>query len=53
MRLSLAIALAAAALLASAGIVISPIEADQVVLKVPGDCFFGEVTPQGCGPKRG
>ncbi|KAM4065118.1 hypothetical protein HRG_012814 [Hirsutella rhossiliensis] len=46
MRLSLAIALAAAALLASAGIVISPIEADQVVLKVPGDCFFGESTTQ-------
>ncbi|KAI5925759.1 hypothetical protein F4810DRAFT_708272 [Camillea tinctor] len=38
--------------LASAGVVITPIRANQVVPKVAGDCFYGEVTPNGCGPKR-
>lgn len=33
----------------SAGIVIVPINGDQVVDKAPGDCFYGVVTPQGCG----
>lgn len=36
-------------LLAAAGIVITPIQSDQVVDKTSGDCFFGVVTPQGCG----
>lgn len=35
--------------LVSAGIVITPIEEDQIVPKSSGDCFFGVVTPQGCG----
>jgi hypothetical protein len=30
-------------------IVITPIRSDQVVEKASGDCFFGVVTPQGCG----
>ncbi|KAG9250091.1 uncharacterized protein F5Z01DRAFT_678124 [Emericellopsis atlantica] len=34
------------------GLVITPIESDQVVEKTSGDCFFGVVTPQGCGPLR-
>jgi hypothetical protein len=33
----------------SAGVVIVPILEDQVVEKTSGDCFFGVVTPQGCG----
>ncbi|KAH6854997.1 hypothetical protein B0I37DRAFT_44926 [Chaetomium sp. MPI-CAGE-AT-0009] len=50
-------ALAAAALslclsLASAGVVRTPIRPDQVVPKTGDDCFFGVVTPQGCGPLR-
>jgi hypothetical protein len=32
-----------------AGIVITPILEDQVIEKTPEDCFFGVVTPQGCG----
>ncbi|PQK15333.1 hypothetical protein BB8028_0005g08470 [Beauveria bassiana] len=39
--------------LASAGIVITPIRDDQIVQRNAGDCFYGVVTPQGCGPKRG
>lgn len=35
--------------LASAGVVITPIRANQVVPKDPGDCPFGVTTPQGCG----
>ncbi|KAI1181137.1 hypothetical protein F4777DRAFT_3642 [Nemania sp. FL0916] len=35
--------------LASAGVVITPIAQDQVVPKVEGDCYFGVVTPAGCG----
>lgn len=38
--------------LVSAGVVIVPIRADQVVPKSPGDCFFGVTTPQGCGCVR-
>lgn len=49
MRQSLTVVLAAAASLASANFIISPIEADQVVPKQSGDCFFGVTTPQGCG----
>ncbi|KAK1764094.1 hypothetical protein QBC33DRAFT_562150 [Phialemonium atrogriseum] len=49
--------LAAAALslcvsLVSAGVVTIPIRADQVVEKSADDCFFGVVTPMGCGPLR-
>jgi hypothetical protein len=33
---------------AAADIVITPVFADQIVQKQPGDCFFGVVTPQGC-----
>lgn len=35
--------------LASAGIVITNIYPDQVVEKGSDDCYFGVVTPQGCG----
>lgn len=35
--------------LVSAGVVITPIHADQVVPKSSDDCFFGVTTPQGCG----
>ncbi|RSL49310.1 hypothetical protein CEP54_012495 [Fusarium duplospermum] len=45
--------LSASASLVSAGIVITPVWANQIVEKLSGDCPFGEVTPQGCGPKRG
>lgn len=41
--------LSTAASLASAGIVITPVFVNQIVEKLSGDCFFGEVTPQGCG----
>lgn len=34
--------------LASAGVVITPVFADQVVQKSSGDCAFGFVTPIGC-----
>ncbi|KAH8886726.1 hypothetical protein GQ53DRAFT_827700 [Thozetella sp. PMI_491] len=40
------------AALASAGVVITPITADQVIPKNADDCFFGVTTPQGCGPAR-
>ncbi len=35
--------------LVRAGVVITPIRADQVVEKASDDCFFGVTTPQGCG----
>ncbi|KAK7962181.1 uncharacterized protein PG986_003006 [Apiospora aurea] len=38
--------------LASAGVVITPILQDQVVPKVADDCFFGVTTPQGCATLR-
>jgi hypothetical protein len=41
--------LAFCASLASAGVVITPIRADQIVPKAADDCFFGVTTPQGCG----
>jgi hypothetical protein len=44
--------LAACVSMASAGVVITPIRADQVVPKSGGDCFFGVTTPQGCGYVR-
>ena len=44
-----AAALSATASLAAAGVVITPILADMIVPRVAGDCFFGVVTPQGCG----
>lgn len=50
MKTTLVIALLSAfASLASAGIVITPVYSAQVVPKSNGDCFFGEITPQGCG----
>ncbi|KAJ4147845.1 hypothetical protein LMH87_002347 [Akanthomyces muscarius] len=52
MHFSLTTALLWTASLASAGIVITPISDNMLVPKTPGDCFFGVVTPQGCGPKR-
>ncbi|KAH7175467.1 hypothetical protein EDB81DRAFT_939615 [Dactylonectria macrodidyma] len=45
--------LSAAASFVSAGIVITPIFSNQIVEKSVGDCPYGVVTPQGCGPKRG
>ncbi|KAK3330496.1 hypothetical protein B0H66DRAFT_598034 [Apodospora peruviana] len=38
--------------LVSAGVVITPIRQEQVVVKNDDDCFFGVTTPQGCGPLR-
>ncbi|KAL7792621.1 hypothetical protein V8C37DRAFT_380080 [Trichoderma ceciliae] len=38
---------------AAADVVITPIFEDQIVQRQAGDCFFGVVTPQGCGPRRG
>ncbi|KAG5993550.1 hypothetical protein E4U52_001833 [Claviceps spartinae] len=49
MKVSLALLLGAAVSLSRAGLVITPIHDDQIVEKVSNDCFFGEVTPQGCG----
>lgn len=49
MKTSLAVLLAAVLSTCSADVVVTPITEDQIVQKVPGDCFFGEVTPQGCG----
>lgn len=48
MQLSVAAIVAWAAALASAGVVIIPVEANQVVTGSGGDCFFGVVTPLGC-----
>lgn len=41
--------LSAAVSFVAADIVITPIFEDQIVQKQAGDCFFGVVTPQGCG----
>jgi hypothetical protein len=46
------ILIAVLASIVDAGIVITPIDGDQVVDSVAGDCFFGVSTPQGCGPLR-
>lgn len=43
-----ALLLSAAAGLASAGIVVTPVFSNQVVQKADGDCAWGVVTPQGC-----
>lgn len=49
MRTSLlALALTVAASLASADVVVTRPQSNQLVEKMPGDCFFGVVTPQGC-----
>ncbi|KUI58986.1 hypothetical protein VP1G_11053 [Cytospora mali] len=39
--------------LASAGVVITPVFADQVVPKKGDDCALGVTTPSGCAPLRG
>ncbi|KAI0007401.1 hypothetical protein F4779DRAFT_619646 [Xylariaceae sp. FL0662B] len=41
--------LAFCASLVSAGVVITPIFSNQIVPKGSGDCFYGEITPFGCG----
>ena len=33
----------------NAGVVLIPITEDEVVKKMKGDCYFGVVTPEGCG----
>ncbi|KAK4660193.1 Secreted virulence factor mc69 [Podospora pseudocomata] len=38
--------------LASAGVVIIPIKPEQVVPKASEDCYFGVVTPMGCGTSQ-
>lgn len=48
MKFSLLAFVVAAATTVSAGVVITPVFADQVVPKDSGDCFFGVTTPQGC-----
>ncbi|KAG6227594.1 hypothetical protein E4U26_001600 [Claviceps purpurea] len=52
MRASLALLLGAVVSLGRAGLVITPIQDDQIVKKVSNDCLFGEVTPQGCGETK-
>ncbi|ORY67315.1 uncharacterized protein BCR38DRAFT_482939 [Pseudomassariella vexata] len=52
MKTAFAIVMAFAASMASAGVMITPIRANQVVPKAPNDCFYGVTTPQGCGPLR-
>lgn len=52
MKFSLIAFIAAAATAVSAGVVITPVFADQVVAKDSGDCFFGVTTPSGCAPLR-
>ncbi|KAK6818824.1 hypothetical protein PG990_012422 [Apiospora arundinis] len=52
MKTTFALFFAAAASLASAGVVITPILENQVVPKVADDCFFGVTTPQGCATLR-
>lgn len=47
-----AAAIAFCASLVSAGVVITPVFADQVVPKAADDCFFGVTTPSGCAPLR-
>jgi hypothetical protein len=42
----------AMAAMVHAGVVVTPIRSNQVVAKVDGDCAFGVVTPNGCGPLR-
>lgn len=50
MKLTAAALFALCASLVGAGVVVTPILPDQqVVNDSPGDCFFGVVTPDGCG----
>jgi hypothetical protein len=48
----LAVAVLAMCSLSEGGLVVTPIDTDQVVGSLDGDCFFGVSTPQGCGPLR-
>ncbi|KAM0820178.1 hypothetical protein AB5N19_05997 [Seiridium cardinale] len=52
MKTAFALILAFAASMASAGVVITPVRANQVVPKNSDDCFFGVTTPNGCAPLR-
>ncbi|EFX05010.1 hypothetical protein CMQ_5272 [Grosmannia clavigera kw1407] len=52
MQLSLLAIVAVVVSTVLAGVVITPIFADQVVEKASNDCFFGVTTPSGCGPLR-
>jgi hypothetical protein len=53
MKTTLLVALFSTAMsMVAAEIVITPILQEQVVERIAGDCFFGVVTPQGCGPLR-
>ncbi|PNP60082.1 hypothetical protein THARTR1_00106 [Trichoderma harzianum] len=50
MKTSFVVALLSTAIsFVAADIVITPIFEDQVVQRQAGDCYFGVVTPQGCG----
>lgn len=48
MKSVLALVVAFAASMVSAGVVITPVRANQVVPKNADDCFFGVTTPVGC-----
>ena len=48
MQLSFTVVIALGAALTSAGVVIIPAEANQVVGESGDDCFFGVITPIGC-----
>jgi hypothetical protein len=48
MKSVIALVFAIAASMVSAGVVITPIRANQVVPKNADDCFFGVTTPAGC-----
>lgn len=52
MKSIFALVIALGASMASAGVVITPVRANQVVPKNPDDCFFGVTTPNGCAPLR-
>lgn len=47
--MKLTVILAACAAMANAGLILIPITPSQIVEKINGDCFFGVVTPEGCG----
>jgi hypothetical protein len=48
MKSFFALVLALGASMVSAGVVITPVRANQVVPKNADDCFFGVTTPNGC-----
>ncbi|KAF3015903.1 hypothetical protein E8E14_010478 [Neopestalotiopsis sp. 37M] len=52
MKTVFALVVALATSMASAGVIITPIKANQVVPKTDDDCFFGVTTPNGCGLLR-